>query len=63
MVDNVIETGDGDTATCCTKYKTGVKVSHVSTGGGASLQLLEGTLNAGIYTFLSLHSSQTRKTH
>lgn len=34
--------GGGDTATCCKKWKTGDKVSHVSTGGGASLELLEG---------------------
>ena len=34
--------GGGDTATCCAKYKTEEKVSHVSTGGGASLELLEG---------------------
>jgi len=34
--------GGGDTATCCAKYKTEDKVSHVSTGGGASLELLEG---------------------
>ena len=35
-------TGGGDTATCCAKYKTEENVSHVSTGGGASLELLEG---------------------
>ncbi|VDN50948.1 unnamed protein product [Dracunculus medinensis] len=34
--------GGGDTATCCKKWKTEDKVSHVSTGGGASLELLEG---------------------
>ena len=34
----------GDTATCCAKWDTEDKVSHVSTGGGASLELLEGTL-------------------
>ena len=32
----------GDTATCCAKWDTEDKVSHVSTGGGASLELLEG---------------------
>lgn len=36
--------GGGDTATCAAKYKTEDKVSHVSTGGGASLELLEGRL-------------------
>lgn len=35
-------TGGGDTATCCAKWNTEDKVSHVSTGGGASLELLEG---------------------
>lgn len=36
--------GGGDTATCCAKYNTEDKVSHVSTGGGASLELLEGMI-------------------
>ena len=34
--------GGGDTATCAAKHRTEDKVSHVSTGGGASLELLEG---------------------
>ncbi|GLV36648.1 Phosphoglycerate kinase [Carabus blaptoides fortunei] len=33
--------GGGDTATCCANWNTEDKVSHVSTGGGASLELLE----------------------
>ncbi|CAL1546124.1 unnamed protein product [Lymnaea stagnalis] len=38
----------GDTATCCKKFKTEDKVSHVSTGGGASLELLEGNTLPGV---------------
>ncbi|KAK0550812.1 phosphoglycerate kinase [Tilletia horrida] len=34
--------GGGDTATVCAKYNAEDKISHVSTGGGASLELLEG---------------------
>ena len=34
--------GGGDTATCAAKWGTESQISHVSTGGGASLELLEG---------------------
>ncbi|XP_006871705.1 PREDICTED: phosphoglycerate kinase 1-like [Chrysochloris asiatica] len=40
--------GGGDTATCCAKWNTEEKVSHVSTGGGASLEFLKGKVLPGV---------------
>jgi len=50
--NNISIIGGGDTATAAAKFGLEEKMSHVSTGGGASLELLEGKVLPGV-EFLS----------
>ncbi|WBW71215.1 phosphoglycerate kinase Pgk1 [Schizosaccharomyces osmophilus] len=50
---NAVIIGGGDTATAAVKYGKENDVSHVSTGGGASLELLEGKALPGVVALSS----------
>ncbi|KAH8665766.1 phosphoglycerate kinase [Tricladium varicosporioides] len=53
----IVIIGGGDTATVAAKYKVEDKLSHVSTGGGASLELLEGKELPGVTALSSRYKS------
>lgn len=51
--------GGGDTATCVQKNNGDKLVSHISTGGGASLELLEGKILPGITALSGKNESKS----
>jgi phosphoglycerate kinase len=47
-LDGTAIIGGGDTASCVQQLKLGERMGHISTGGGASLEFLEGKTLPGI---------------
>ncbi|OAL30935.1 phosphoglycerate kinase [Fonsecaea nubica] len=56
----IVIIGGGDTATVAAKYGVEDKLSHVSTGGGASLELLEGKALPGA-RLMGIEASETAR--
>lgn len=56
----VVIVGGGDTATLVAQHKAEHKLSHVSTGGGASLELLEGKVSRLVHCGVDLLMTEFR---